>query len=116
MSVGPSAGIMPNAGVVASAAGTGMAQASGSDAVRSRQAVANQQRQLESLAKADETAGIAKTDGEDQETNDRDADGRMPWHLGAVAQELQLDDAASDAPHPAKDASGESGNQLDLTG
>jgi len=116
MSVGPSASIAANPGLAASAAGTSLAQTSGSETVRARQAVSNQQRQLESLAKAAETAGIAPTDGEDQETNDRDADGRRPWEFAAHPQQSLSADADAQLPPPVKDVNGESGNQLDLTG
>ena len=111
--------IIPTSGVVVSAAGLGLAQTTGTDAIRAQQAATAQQRHAESDIRAEDTAGIAATDGEDQETHDRDADGRRAWEIGGAPQEAQGEQAASDAnahPHLAKDPSGESGNELDLSG
>jgi hypothetical protein len=64
---------------------------------------------------AESAAGIGET-GEDSEVSDRDADGRRLW-------EEQLGNASADGPEPtehpealSKDATGDRGNQLDLSG
>ncbi len=108
--------IVPTSGIVVSAAGLGLAQTTGSDAIRSQQAATAQQRHVESEIRAEDTAGIAATDGEDQETNDRDADGRRPWEIGGPAHPPHGQQAADADPPSPKDPSGVSGNELDLTG
>jgi hypothetical protein len=104
---------------VVSAAGLGLAQTTGTDPIRSQQAATAQQRHVESDIRAEDTAGIAATDGEDQETHDRDADGRRAWEIAGAPHGAQGEQAALDAdgaPHLPKDPSGESGNELDLSG
>jgi hypothetical protein len=108
MSVGPLGGI------IVSAAGTPGAQAKGSETERATQDAINQQRQAMTEQLAEAAAGIGQTDGEDHEANERDADGRSPWKISARRRN-------SDEEPPAhiptsKDATGESGNQLDLSG
>ena len=107
MSVGPLGGVF------ASVAGSPLAQTAGSDVDRTRQAASNQQRQVQAHEKAEAAAGIGKPDGEEHQTNDRDADGRRLWEIGRPGKA-----AAAEAPAPplSKDASGTSGNQLDLSG
>ena|SRR5436190_16055443 len=76
-----------------------------------------QQSQLHSDLKAEQVAGIGQTDGEDHETEDRDADGRRPWELPPKKKPAEDAVAApADLPLHSKDASGERGNSLDLTG
>jgi hypothetical protein len=110
--------IIPTSGIVVSAAGIGLAQTGGLDAIRAQQAATAQQRHAESALRAEDTAGIAATDGEDQETNDRDADGRRQWEFSGAQQHQSADQDAADSnvPHLPKDPSGESGNELDLSG
>jgi hypothetical protein len=71
--------------------------------------------------------GIGQTDGEDNQTNERDADGRTPWFLGRkgplvpedevpegeVPEEAREEASADEA---AADASDEPGEHLDLLG
>ena len=110
--------MVPTSGVVVSAAGLALAQSSGPDALRAQQAATVQQRHVQSELRAEDTAGIAKTDGENQQANDRDADGRLPWHFGPPSEHAagQQPLQAHAEPHMPKDPLGESGNQLDLTG
>ncbi|MBN2021239.1 MAG: hypothetical protein JW809_00455 [Pirellulales bacterium] len=108
MSVGPLGGL--------GAAGAPLAQTSGSEVERARQDAAAQQRQIQTGQKADAAAGIGETDGQDHETEERDADGRRPWEI--PAGETNQSDDASAAPDArrGKDASGQRGNLLDLSG
>ena len=110
MSVGPLGGVFT------SVAGSPLAQTAGSDVDRTRQAASNQQRQLQALEKAEATAGIGKPDGEEHETNDRDADGRRLWEIGRSHGAADAEATEAPAPPLSKDASGTSGNQLDLSG
>ena len=66
-------------GMVGSVAAAGIAQRAASED-RVRQDTVDQQRQTEAATQAELAAGIGQTD-EDQETSERDADGRSPWEL-----------------------------------
>ena len=104
----------PLGGVNVSAAGVPLAQTKGADAERATQDVGAQQRNTVYEKKAEAAAGIGEADGEDHETNERDADGRRPWEFHPNEQKPG-DDPAKDPPQ-CRDASGESGNLLDLSG
>jgi hypothetical protein len=99
-------------GTVGSVAATTAAQRAASED-RIRQDTVDQQRQTQAATQAELAAGIGQTD-EDQETSERDADGRLPWELA------RRNAAAAEAPvlpaGPARDPDGISGAQLDLTG
>ena len=116
MSVGPM-------GFYSSIAATPLAQTQGSDVDRTATEVSGQARQKSNAAKAESAEGIGQPDGEEHASSDRDADGRRLWEkpLGGEApqeSDAEATDASEQAPtpHASKDASGESGNQLDLTG
>lgn len=109
MSVGPTTG------VAASVAAVGATQR-GADAAQETQAAGSQQRAAQANAKADAAAGIAETDGRSHDTNERDADGRRPWEIPAKRRTSPPPDESSDLPHQSRDATGQSGGQLDLTG
>lgn len=107
MSVGPMAGL------AGSVAATSLAQTGGADLERAQQAAGNQQRHVRNELRADRAAGIGEADGDNHETNERDADGRLPWqhpnsHAGPSAPSAN--------PPLSKDASHQSGNLLDLSG
>ncbi len=109
MSVGPLGG------VAASLAGTQLAQSKGSEVERAQQDSSSQQRQVQNDLKAETAAGIGETDGEDHETAERDADGRRLWEESPQPEHPDADDGR-EAPRQSKDASGDSGTQLDLSG
>ena len=108
MSIGPSSGL------AGSVAGSPMARASSSESDRASQEGAAQQRQVASEKKAETAAGIGETDGENNEASDRDPDGHRLW------EETSGDGAkpgnTGDKPAHGKDATGQSGNLLDLSG
>ena len=112
MSVGPMGG------VAGSVAGSPLAQTKGSEPERAQQDAVAQQRRAESDQKADSAAGIGETDGEDHETAVRDADGRRPWEPPPEAKNAEQteDQSAPPAQPQSKDATGQSGNLLDLSG
>ncbi len=110
MSIGPSAGL------AGSVAGTPLAKASSSDSDRASQEVAAQQRQVASDKKAESAAGIGETDGEDHQAEDRDADGRRLWEETPEESKKPGNDDPKETPARVKDASGQSGNLLDLSG
>ncbi len=110
MSVGPMSGI------AVAGLGTPLAQAKGTDVERAGQDLDVQQHTVRGDQKADSAAGVGETDGEDHQTDDRDADGRLPWRIPASAKKAPAADAAPPPPPSPKDASGQSGNLLDLSG
>jgi len=103
-------------GIVTAAAATPLAQTRGSEVDRTRQDVAVHQREVQSTAEAESAEGIGTTN-EEQATSDRDADGRRPWEIAPNEENPQ-----EDSPVPAeeevraKDPTGQSGSQLDLSG
>src|SRR3954452_1413401 len=103
-------------GILGSVASTPLTQAKSADQQASANTVTHQ-RQVDAAASAEASAGIGQTDGENHEAADRDADGRKLWeqspkkHKNAVSP----DDSATET-HLSKDASGDSGNSLDLVG
>lgn len=110
MSVGPMTSLL------ASAAGVPLAQQE-NEVDRAQTEKVAQQRARDSQIQAEKAAGIGETDGENHETNDRDADGRRPWELQIEHPADQSDPAAPGRRvRKSRDASGESGQQLDLTG
>jgi len=111
MSVGPLGGI------AGSAAGSPLSQTQGSEPQRAQQESSAQQRRVESDRKAEAASGIGETDGEDHETAERDADGRRLWEGGPEPPEENPEESADAADAPrSRDATGQSGNLLDLTG
>jgi hypothetical protein len=112
MSVGPLGG------VAGSVAGSPLAQTKGAEPERAQQDALAQQRRVESDQKADAAAGIGQTDGEDHEAAERDADGRRLWE---PPPEADTAEQAQQQPGPpprrqSRDATGQSGNLLDLSG
>ncbi len=109
MSVGPMGG------VVGSAAGAPLSQTAGSETERAKKDSSASQRKVESETKAEKTAGIGETEG-DQAASDRDADGRRLWEQAVDGKQDAVQAAQPEPPKPAKDPTGQSGSGLDLTG
>jgi hypothetical protein len=106
----------PLGGVIGSAAGAPLSQTAGSEAERTQKESVTQQRQVDTEQRAADAAGVGHTE-EDQHAEDRDADGRRLWE--APPEPRKDNDAAGSAdttPHKAKDATGQCGSHLDLTG
>jgi len=112
MSVGPLGGIG------GSAAGSPLAQTKGSDVERAEQDASAQQRRVQLDQKADSAAGIGETDGEDHQTGERDADGRRLWEETTQGRSAEEEANPADAPpsQQSRDATGQAGNLLDLSG
>jgi hypothetical protein len=102
-------------GILGSAAGAPLSQTSGSEAERTQRDSATQQRQTDTDARAERAAGIGTTE-QDQETNERDADGRRMWEAPPEKQATDEEEPAAASPRQSKDATGLSGTHLDLTG
>jgi len=108
--------IGPTGGIAGSAAGSPLAQTSGSEVERSEQDASGQKRRIHMDQKAENAAGIGETDGEDHETEERDADGRRLWEETPQANQAPESPQADADARKSKDASGQRGNLLDLSG
>ena len=108
--------IGPTAGIAASAAGSPLAQTQGSEKERASQDAAAGQRRTEFDQKADAAAGIGEANGEDHETAERDADGRRLWEAPPQGSGEQTDEETTPEDRISRDASGDSGGLLYLTG
>lgn len=110
MSVGPM-------GMAGSAAGSPLAQRSGSEVNRAQQETADQTRQTQAAEKAEKAAGVGETE-QDQETSDRDADGRRLWEEAPEesAREEEEEKEENASQHAGRDPTGQIGGTLDLNG
>ena len=109
----------PVGGVVGSAAGTSLSQTAGAETERTQRDTAAQHRQIDGKERSERASGIGQTE-EDQESSERDADGRRIWEGPAKRRKDATDeptvDDASAMSKQSKDPTGQSGTKLDLTG
>jgi hypothetical protein len=101
-------------GALGSAAGAPLAQTGGADTERTQKDSSARERVADGQSKSERASGIGTTDA-DQQTDERDADGRRLWEQ----QQKKKAAAEADAAEPrraVKDPTGISGNALDLTG
>ena len=112
MSVGPMNSLLY------SVAGSPLAQTTGADLVRARADALAQQRTLEAEIQTEDASGIGKTDGEDNQTNERDGDGRTPWRFGRQEPALPKEETVEDLPllPTVADESDGPGGHIDLSG
>ncbi len=105
--------IVPQAsGLVSSAAGSSLSQ-TGASAERSGRDGATTDRVRAVTQAAEVAAGVGKSDA-DQETGDRDADGRRMGD--APEKHAEAATAEEQTPHRPADPKGVSGNSIDLVG
>jgi hypothetical protein len=110
MSVGPLGSVL------SSAAGAPQAQPR-ADVDQAEKTIADQHREAQRNEQADAAAGIAQPDGEEHEAEDRDADGRRMWEEVIGPEGEMMTDPATHLPSRAsRDASGERGHEIDLSG
>ncbi len=97
------------------AAGTPSALSKGSELQRAAHDSARHAGHVEAGRTAEDAAGIGTTRGDENETSDRDADGRRLWEVTLGETPRRID---ADVPGGcgAKDPTGQSGTQLDLAG
>ena len=108
--------MVPLGGILGSAAGVPLSQAGGSETERAQKDSHAQHRQVDADQRAERAAGIGQTE-QDQESSERDADGRRLWETPPQGEKDGKDDDVSAVPlRQSKDATGQSGTQLDLTG
>ena len=104
--------VVPLGGIISGAAGAPLAQANGTETERTQRDGVTRERRVTSEQSAEMAAGIGTTD-EDQETAERDADGRMFWERSPHGgQQEETDIRAKQSKEP----TGASGKSLDLTG
>lgn len=114
MSVGPT-------GTAGSISGSPLAQTQGGELDRTQQGNTSQSRRTQADRRAADAAGVGQTE-QDHEASDRDADGRRPWELGhQPARDDATDPDSTDTTSPgeppsSRDATGQRGNHLDLSG
>ncbi len=109
--------MLPMSGLLSSAAGTALSQTSGSETDRAQKESLTQIRGIEAEQHAERSAGIGQTE-QDQESSERDADGRRLWEVPVNAKKKnaeQLSDGVAES-RQSKDATGQSGTKLDLMG
>lgn len=103
---------IPNSGIIGSAAGAPLSQTKGSEIEKNQKDSNTVQRQEKNDKKASDAAGVGQTE-QDQESSDRDADGRRFWerssHTGGEREQ-------EEQPRQVKDPKGNCGTSLDLTG
>jgi hypothetical protein len=108
--------MVPLGGIISSAAGAPLSQSAGSETERVQKDALAQHRQIDADGQAERAAGIGQTE-QDQESSERDADGRRLWEAPADAkQDKKVADVTAATVRQSKDATGQSGTQLDLTG
>lgn len=109
MSLGPLGGV--TAGLGGSAAGSPLSQTAGAGSERASKDAAAQERTTDSALRAERTSGVGQTEG-DQQTSDRDADGRRLW------ERQKQRDKPDDPEQPETDADdgADTGGRLDLIG
>lgn len=101
--------------LVSGLAGTPQAQVQSTDAARAHDA-AQQVRARQSVERA---ADAAERTEQDTQASDRDADGRRPWELPTAARpgdDSAATPATPDNPTASRDATGQIGRQIDLSG
>ena len=109
MSIGPS-------GMIGSLAGSPLSQTKGTDTDRAQQDTSNQSRQVQSDQKAESAAGIGETE-QDEQTSERDADGRRLWEKPPQQEQTDSTEPENTAEPPrSRDATGQRGTNLDLSG
>ena len=109
MSIGPS-------GMIGSLAGSPRSQAKGTDTDRTQQDTSNQSRQVQADQKAENAAGIGETE-QDEQTSERDADGRRLWEKPPEKEQTEsavIENLA--APPRSREATKQRGTNLDLSG
>lgn len=99
--------------ILIGATGVPVAQTKGSEVERGAQEATQQERQVQTDAKAESAAGIGTTE-EQNASSDRDADGRRLWEAPLAGQPKKPPEEADE--RTSRDATGDCGTQLDLSG
>ena len=103
----------PLGGLLGSAAGAPLSQTKGTETDRGAREAAAAARSVETADRAERAGGIGRME-QDQQSDERDADGRRPWETPATSPAAESA-GTSELPR-CKDATGTAGTQLDLLG
>lgn len=112
---------MTPTGPLGSIAGSPLAQTKGAEVDRARQESARQTNVERAQEKSEKAAGMGAAE-EQHAASDRDADGRMLWETNEQTTNEQTTDGdtnsqdSSSEKRQSKDASGQRGSHLDLSG
>jgi hypothetical protein len=101
-------------GMAGSVAGSQLPQSRGTEAERTQQDASVQKHEAQGEKNAESASEVGET-AEDQESSERDADGRRLWEK-ATQTDGSNDDADEAQTPRSRDASGERGGKLDLCG
>lgn len=104
-------------GLIGSAAGAPLSQTAGPETERTQKDSSARERLVDGQNKSERASGIGTTE-QDQQTDERDADGRRMYEQPArgKAGEADGETPGPEPPRRVKDPTGQSGNALDLTG
>ncbi len=107
-------------GVQGSAAGAPLSQTKGSETEKAQQQVATSERRADAADKSERASGIGTTE-EDQQSSDRDADGRRMYEdddptTGETGPPATSEPVPTAETPKSKDPTGQAGSQLDLLG
>jgi len=108
MSIGPT-------GMIGSFAGSPLSQTKGTEAERAQQEASNQARQVQADKTAENAAGIGETE-QDEQASERDADGQRLWEKSHQNEDAVQNLTDATDLKASRDATGQRGTQLDLTG
>jgi hypothetical protein len=101
-------------GMMGSVAGSPLAQTKGTDIERAEQETSAQTRRADSEKKAESASGVGETE-EDQQSSERDADGRRLLEATPKPEATGEEHEPEEWPRSI-DPSGQTGVNLDLTG
>ena len=104
-------------GLIGTVAAGQLQQTRGADSDRATQDARNQSREVDSARLAEAAQGVGEM-AEDEQTSDRDADGRRLWERAAKKPQSSDEADAGDDSTPQKsvDPTGQAGGNLDLEG
>ena len=107
--------VTPLPPVLIGASAVPLAQAKGSEVERTAQESVQHDRQVQTDTKAEMAAGIGATE-EQNASSDRDADGRRLWEAPRDNKKMKPEPDVDDQERASRDATGDCGTQLDLSG
>jgi hypothetical protein len=107
--------MVPLGGLLGSSAGVPLSQSAGNETERAQKDSQAQHQRVDAEQRAERSAGIGQTE-QDQESSERDADGRRPWESTPPSQDQADPDDPAAAHRQSKDPTGQSGTRIDITG
>ena len=105
--------MVPIGGLLGSSAGAPLSQTKGSEIERGQKDSLRHSRETASAEVAERAAGIGQTE-QDEQSSERDADGRRLWERTTERKSSSTD--TTSVERTSRDATGDSGSRLDLVG